>query len=148
LLDECAAHGEPMALCFLDLDHFKAINDTHGHDVGDRVLQGVARVILSRQHGHDLSARIGGEEFILVWPGLTRLAAQRRAQALLAEIAALSEPELRISASIGLSLRDEGESLPELMRRADMALLRAKRNGRARVELAESDEPSARQARA
>jgi diguanylate cyclase (GGDEF)-like protein len=139
LIDRCAAEGQPLALCFVDLDHFKRINDDLGHDVGDRVLVQVAGVIRAQQAGDDLCARIGGEEFIVVWPNLPLAAALQRADALRNAIATVSEPGLPVSASIGLGLRETGESLAELMRRADMALLRAKRGGRNRVELADRE---------
>ena len=126
-----------VAVLAIDLDHFKPVNDTHGHAMGDRLLQEVALRIISSIRDSDLAARVGGDEFlVLVVPADARFA-QEVAQRL---IDALSAPyegtKIRVSASIGMALYPEhGENMDLLMRRADEALYEAKRAGRQRAVL-------------
>ena len=120
--------GEPMSAALLDLDHFKAINDTQGHDAGDRVLRQVAKVWGKALPTTAVLARHGGDEFALLLPGLTG----PEALDLVCEIRA-THPE--IGMSCGVAEHQPGESAAQLMRRADLALYTAKASGRGRCEL-------------
>lgn len=129
----------PFGLAHLDLDHFKQVNDSHGHGAGDRVLQVVARVLTEETRTGDIVARVGGDEFVLIFPGL----AQIEAMAPIAEriIARLSEPidyrgePCHLSASIGMtvsSLYAKPEA-DRMLSDADRALYASKSGGRSRA---------------
>ncbi len=127
--------GQPFVVAFADLDHFKDLNDAHGHDTGDRALRLFARVLRDSIRPNDLLARYGGEEFVVVLPNCTvvdaRVVAERiRAQLLDARDGG-SVPSFTVS--IGLAEAEGGEAVSEVIDRADAALLRAKQLGRDRV---------------
>lgn len=128
----------PLVIGFLDIDLFKDINDRHGHAVGDQVLVAVARALRAAVRSQDQVVRMGGEEFLLLMPGMPREAASARLDRLrqhLTEAArALQVPGLEVTASIGLAQWRPGEDdLAALLRRADHAMYVAKRAGRNRV---------------
>ncbi|NPU13497.1 EAL domain-containing protein [Bradyrhizobium sp. 83002] len=131
----CAA-GRGVAFLLFDVDNFKIINDTRGHDAGDRVLQTVAALLRSACSGDDLPVRLGGDEFIVVLQGedvANRAVAlgERLMQALLRPVMIAGQP-LAVSCSIGIATQAEGAiDLEELSARADAALYRAKDDGRA-----------------
>jgi diguanylate cyclase (GGDEF)-like protein len=129
-----SARGRHFSLVILDVDHFKKINDTFGHDVGDKVLVAVADVLLGRLRRTDFVARIGGEEFALLLSDLSHEDALRVAEDLRARIAQMMVP-CRVTASFGLCSHEESrEASPErLFRAADAALYYAKNQGRNRV---------------
>ena len=137
LFAQARASGQPLALLLLDLDHFKAINDTHGHDAGDAVLRDVAEVLTREIRHDDLACRWGGEEMLAVLRNCDLARAEERAVKLRAAIAAAQPggvPGLRVTASIGVAAFPEhGAGLEELTKRADTALYVAKRYGRDRV---------------
>lgn len=120
-----------------DLDHFKDVNDRHGHAVGDRVLVVVADVLARAVRRGDSVARTGGEEFLVVLPGAPLAAALRIAEAARATLAAtdIDAPsgKLRVTSSFGVAERRAGESHEDAIARADAALYGAKRAGRNRV---------------
>lgn len=132
--------GAPLACIGLDVDHFKWINDGHGHPAGDLVLQAISATLRQRLRGGDCLCRSGGEEFTLLLPGCTEAAALKLAEELRLAIRDLRIPyadqSLQVSVSLGvtglLSSGDDGESL---LSRADRALYRAKQEGRDRVVL-------------
>ncbi len=127
-------HGHGLSLALMDVDHFKRINDTLGHPVGDRVLAQVARAMRSMVREHELIARVGGEEFAWILAeadAAGALAAVRRGLAAVAASRETGAPQLTLSGGI-CSLSD-GMDATELYRRADNALLAAKQAGRDRV---------------
>jgi diguanylate cyclase (GGDEF)-like protein len=134
-------HLRPLAVAMLDIDNFKDINDTYGHDVGDRVIQEVARVCSENLRATDHFGRFGGEEFIAVLPELDAAAALQCAERLRAAVAALAVAApagaVRLSISIGLALLPPGAPAewPALLKQADIALYRAKAGGRNQVVL-------------
>lgn len=132
------AEQTALAVAMIDLDHFKRINDEHGHLVGDAVLIEVARRLGANLRDADLVGRYGGEELLAMLPGLPPSCGERL-QALRATIAGqplrIGERQLAITASIGVAWYRPGESLQQLLARADAALYQAKRLGRDRVEL-------------
>ncbi|AWH20858.1 diguanylate cyclase [Stenotrophomonas sp. ZAC14D2_NAIMI4_6] len=127
-----------LVIGFLDVDLFKDINDRHGHEVGDQVLVAVARALRASVRGQDEVARMGGEEFLVVLPGVSREDARRRLDVLRQRITeacqSLQVPGLQVTASIGLAQWRPGQDdLAALLRRADHAMYVAKRGGRNRV---------------
>ncbi|MCA0344482.1 MAG: diguanylate cyclase, partial [Proteobacteria bacterium] len=128
----------PLTLLHIDLDRFKDINDTHGHSAGDHTLQHAAAALRKAVRRSDLVARIGGDEFVVVCPGLPDFyALDKLARELAAAVArpfAFDELTLTVRASIGCVLSDPGQTEPEeLLLRSDFALYEAKRAGRGRV---------------
>jgi two-component system cell cycle response regulator len=140
LVEQATARGKPLALLALDIDHFKSINDTHGHDAGDDVLRDFALRIKRSIRGIDLACRCGGEEFIIVMPETDMAVAASVAERLRRRIAtepfAVSEGTrtIPVTLSIGIAtLRERDDTPAGLLKRADQALYRAKRDGRNRV---------------
>lgn len=131
-VEQAQARGESLSMAVADIDHFKAINDTHGHPAGDRVLVQVARVLRAEMDDQVLAARQGGEEFVLLMPAHALAAAVRRCDAIQQRLRA-SGLELPVTLSIGVAERQPGESAQQLYVRADAALYLAKRSGRNRV---------------
>ncbi len=126
-------HAEPLALVMLDIDHFKVVNDTHGHAVGDRVLRRVAAHLRDAARAHDTVARIGGEELAWILPGAGIDRATDAAERLRAAIGADPGDGVPVTASFGVADLASGDDPEALVRRADVALYRAKRAGRDRV---------------
>ena len=131
--------ARPLCLLMVDADHFKRVNDTHGHDVGDDVLRVLARLMTERLRSSDVVARFGGEEFVALLPDTDREAASAVAGALRRAIAAHQHPQAgQVTVSVGVaSLQLPDEGLDSLLRRADEALYAAKRQGRDRVVVAD-----------
>ena len=128
--------GRPLSLLTVDVDHFQRVNDTHGHGVGDQVLQGLARTLQQRLRRSDVAARIGGEEFVALLPDTGLEEAQAAADALRLAVAAQEHPQVgHITISLGVSALRAGDedSASALMQRADAALYQAKGEGRNRV---------------
>ncbi|MCM5681086.1 GGDEF domain-containing protein [Schlegelella sp. S2-27] len=131
--------GHAMALLMLDIDHFKEINDTHGHLVGDRVLKAVSDACALAVRHCDCLGRLGGEEFAVILPETDLPSALAAAERLRETVAALQlhhrEFPLKTTVSIGVAmLQAPGEPLAQLLHRADVAMYRAKNSGRNRVE--------------
>jgi diguanylate cyclase (GGDEF)-like protein len=124
-------HGHPLSIAILDLDHFKRINDTHGHKTGDEVLVASAHVLRSHLRAEDQLGRLGGEEFLVLLPDTDAAAAHHVASKLRAELAAAGTP-VPVTVSIGVATWD-GEAPEDLLHRADEALYAAKAAGRDRV---------------
>ena len=128
----------PLGLAMIDVDHFKTINDTHGHQVGDRVLLCLAQKLTGAVRDGDVVARYGGEEFAVLLPGTLASELESRFKALLAEIAASTfsyealreEQRIRFTVSCGLTHLQPSDSEADLLARADEALYEAKRKGR------------------
>jgi diguanylate cyclase (GGDEF)-like protein len=126
----------PLSIVFMDIDHFKRINDGHGHGVGDEVLRNVAEKVKGDIQRGDLFARWGGEEFIIICPSTEPGQAHAMAERLRRAIAAGEWPHgIRVTSSFGVAEARAGEDLAESIRRADEAMYRAKQMGRDRVEL-------------
>jgi diguanylate cyclase (GGDEF)-like protein len=127
----------PLAAMMVDIDFFKAINDNHGHATGDRVLQAVSRLLAEICRGGDITARWGGEEFVILLPETNAAQAAQLAERLRTKIAALRlgspRKPIRLSASFGIAERGAHESLDQLLHEADEWLYHAKESGRNRV---------------
>jgi diguanylate cyclase (GGDEF)-like protein len=131
-------YGRPMALLMLDIDHFKAVNDTYGHDVGDEVIKAVADVLQTHKRASDTVGRLGGEEFALVLPEATldsAVAAGERLRKLVAERGVdAAGSRVAVTVSVGASIgQTDTPGVEELLKQADLALYEAKRSGRNRV---------------
>jgi two-component system cell cycle response regulator len=140
LFNRAAARGRPLSVCITDIDRFKLVNDTYGHDVGDEVLKEFARRIRSTVRGADLACRYGGEEFVVVMPDTDAHAAAAIAERLREMIESIAFDltaggvNLKITASLGLATNVPGIETPEqLLKQADRALYEAKGSGRNRV---------------
>jgi len=140
LFDRAAARGRPLSVCITDIDRFKSVNDTYGHDAGDEVLKEFAARIRSTVRGADLACRFGGEEFVVVMPDTSPETAAAVAERL--RYAVENQPfvirqsgaSLNITASLGIACSVHGAvSAEELVRQADRALYEAKHGGRNRV---------------
>jgi len=127
--------GRPLALLSLDVDHFKRINDTYGHEAGDQVLRRLAQTLRQRARASDVVARLGGEEFVVLLPDTDLAGARAIAEELLQAVAAQHDPMVgRVTISAGLTVLAGGEDDgPAMLRRADAALYAAKMQGRNRV---------------
>ncbi len=130
-------HGEPLCLAIFDVDHFKAVNDTYGHGVGDEVLQDLAALCSGNLREHDTVGRIGGEEFALCMARTTleqgMAVCERMLNALRLARLSTTQPELKITASIGVAAWMPGETVEACLSRADAALYAAKEGGRNQV---------------
>jgi len=140
LISNAEKSGRPIAFLILDIDHFKSVNDTYGHDIGDEVLREFASRISANVRGIDLACRYGGEEFVVVMPEtdmeLASTVAERLRRSVETSAFAISRAphNLNITISIGIaSSQGTGDSADSLLHRADQALYRAKREGRNRV---------------
>ena len=140
----------PLSCLYLDVDHFKSVNDTYGHDVGDQVLQKVAMIMMNAVRTGDVVARYGGEEFVVILPGITGSVALETAERVRLAVADSNieiegQPPLKIYISIGLasfvpmkdSIADSSVIAEKLLTRADHALMQAKEQGRNRVIVAD-----------
>ena len=131
------AGGEPLSVVMADLDHFKEINDTHGHIVGDQVLHDVATRMVSAARSTDIVGRYGGEEFLIIFEGAARDVARDLAERI--RIRVLADPfnenseQLFLTVSLGVAEARPGEGVESLIERADRALYEAKAAGRNRV---------------
>jgi len=138
MFDQARRHNTPLALIMLDLDLFKRINDTKGHEVGDQVLRLFSTVLLTHRRSSDLAARVGGEEFALLLPHTDRAAAMLIEQRLRAALKMTCDlqPELTVDYSAGLALlQPTDDTLTTFMVRADTGLYLAKSQGRGRLQV-------------
>ena len=140
LVEQAASRGKELAVLVLDIDYFKSINDTHGHDCGDDVLREFALRVRKSIRGIDLACRFGGEEFVVVMPETDMAVAATVAERLRRRIARESFPieqgntMIDVTISIGIAaLESPHDNATQILKRADQALYRAKRDGRNRV---------------
>ncbi|TVQ67723.1 MAG: GGDEF domain-containing protein [Oceanospirillales bacterium] len=134
-LSRSVRSGLPVALIMVDIDHFKRINDTYGHAVGDQVLISISNLLKRLCRQSDLIARWGGEEFTILLPDTEKQGAFVFAERIADEISQLELPESqKITISQGIAMHNANESFDEILKRADTALYRAKELGRNRIE--------------
>jgi diguanylate cyclase (GGDEF)-like protein len=145
--------GSPLALALVDIDHFKQVNDTHGHLVGDKVLRAVTDALLSQLRAYDLAGRFGGEEFTILLPHARETDAMNVAERLRTRVAALSIPVgdgnesgpcVRLTISVGVAALDgiTNRQLTDMLAAADSALYQAKEAGRNRTHMIPSPAPA------
>ena len=139
LVEQAASRGKPLTVLVLDIDYFKSINDTHGHDAGDDVLREFAIRIRKSIRGIDLACRYGGEEFVVVMPetdlAVATMVAERLRRRIAAEAFAIQQGtrKVEVTISIGIAALGAQDNAASVLKRADQALYRAKRDGRNRV---------------
>jgi two-component system cell cycle response regulator len=140
LVEQAVARGKPIAVLVVDIDFFKAINDGHGHDAGDDVLREFALRIRKSIRNIDLACRYGGEEFVIVMPetdmAVATMVAERLRRRIATDPFAIQQGarNLEVTISIGIAaLGDTTDTAAAILKRADTALYRAKRDGRNRV---------------
>lgn len=140
LTEKATLRDRSLSLLILDIDHFKSINDTYGHDAGDEVLREFADRMRSNVRGIDLCCRYGGEEFVIVMPdtdmALAYVVAERLRQRVASEPFSIAggQKQIDVTISIGLGTLESGsDTADQLLKRADIALYRAKKSGRNRV---------------
>ncbi len=141
-LAQACPQGQPLAILIFDIDHFKQVNDTYGHDRGDLVLKRVAEASQRSLRKADRIGRIGGEEFMVVLPQTERRQAELVGTRIQAELAGQSwsdvDAALRVTVSIGIALAAPADTdIADVIRKADLALYQAKNNGRNRIEFHE-----------
>lgn len=133
-LNRCQRSQQPLTLLIFDIDHFKRVNDTFGHQVGDQVLQQIAAVSQATFRNYDLVFRMGGEEFLVCLPGTGQQQAAEKAELLRQQVQALNIlPETTVTISIGFVVATPGQDLDALIKQADDALYHAKGAGRNRA---------------
>lgn len=138
-VSEAKRHSNPLSVIIVDIDHFKSVNDTFGHLMGDIILKAVAKVMKESARKEDVAARFGGEEFIIVLDSCMAHDALIKAENLRSKIQALSPEGIAVTASFGVAQLDENtQRYEDLLKHADTALYRAKEEGRNRVILYES----------
>jgi two-component system cell cycle response regulator len=132
--------GKPVSVVLFDIDHFKSVNDTHGHDSGDEVLRNVAQRVNSNLRNFDMVARYGGEEFVIVMPDtsgdIAVMVAERLRDRVARDPISISgpAPQLNVTVSMGVAAyAGAADSSDDILKRADEAMYQAKRGGRNRV---------------
>jgi len=140
LIEQAMSRGKPLTALVLDIDFFKSVNDTHGHDAGDDVLREFALRIKRSIRGIDLACRYGGEEFVVIMPetdmAVAAMVAERLRRRIAADPFAIQQGArtIPVTISIGVAaMRGKDDNAASILKRADQALYQAKRNGRNRV---------------
>jgi two-component system cell cycle response regulator len=140
LVEQAASRGKPISILVLDIDFFKAINDTHGHAAGDDVLKEFSRRLKKAVRGIDLACRYGGEEFVVVMPdtdiGVATMVAERLRRRIASEPFPINQNTRTVQATISIgiaAMHSCEDKAADIVKRADQALYRAKRDGRNRV---------------
>lgn len=140
--------SRPLAVLMLDLDHFKRVNDAHGHARGDLVLKQTTRAMQSTLRADDIVGRFGGEEFVVLLPGADlaqALGAAERCRSAVQKMKVPGAPYLSVTASVGVAaFPDHGTELDALLKASDGAMYAAKAAGRNRIEAAEAPESNTR----
>jgi|GEM_PF-1547706 len=129
--------GASLTLLYIDIDHFKRLNDGHGHAAGDAVLRGLSDVLQHALRRSDVFGRLGGEEFCVLLPEQGEDNALALAERLRTLLAAIPRPDGRLTVSIGVASLRDGEPVMQTLHRADLAMLKAKQAGRDQVHLAD-----------
>lgn len=134
IIQDSITQEQPLIAVLIDIDHFKSVNDTHGHLIGDKVLQSMAQILKENARHHDFVARWGGEEFIIILPNTSPEEAYNHIDSLRSLIENYTFPDVKnITASFGIAIFVKGDSPESLMGRADKCLYDAKEQGRNRV---------------
>ncbi|MDR2638891.1 MAG: diguanylate cyclase [Helicobacteraceae bacterium] len=140
-IDRSERYGEDLSVALLDIDHFKTVNDTFGHLVGDQTLKTLAQILMARTRKTDLAARWGGEEFLIVLINTSQEWAARKMEQLRLAIETHDYGDApKVTVSIGVSSYQSGDTIESLIGRADVALYLAKAGGRNRVEIGSGEE--------
>jgi len=137
-ISRSSRYDRPFSMIMLDIDHFKKVNDTYGHSVGDKVLVEFCAVCLKQLRENDIMGRLGGEEFAITLvecdPEMAVIFAERIRQAVASHSVPIGSEEIRFTVSLGVTSMQQGWDLDSILERADNALYRAKENGRNQVQ--------------
>jgi diguanylate cyclase (GGDEF)-like protein len=137
-ISRSSRYDRHLSMVMLDIDHFKKVNDTYGHSVGDKVLIEFCEVCLKQLRENDVMGRLGGEEFAIVLvecdTEMAALFAERIRQAVASHVVSIGSEEIRFTVSLGVTGVWQGCDLNSILERADNALYRAKENGRNQVQ--------------
>ncbi|MCR9176732.1 MAG: PleD family two-component system response regulator [Alphaproteobacteria bacterium] len=138
VLADPAARNKPLGCQMIDVDLFKPVNDTHGHDAGDEILKAIVQTMRTNVRNVDLVARLGGEEFVIIMPDTQEHFAEQVAERIRDKISDTrvtlkSGVEIAVTVSIGLAMREPDDTVESLLKAADVALYQAKNSGRNRV---------------
>jgi diguanylate cyclase (GGDEF)-like protein len=145
-MNRARRHHNAIAFLMIDLDHFKQVNDTYGHLVGDQVLAELATILTSGARDSDVCARYGGEEFGMILHETSEAGARTLAERIRSKVATAVFPsDLKLTISIGIAATDEPALFSTLMERADQALYAAKQGGRNQVRVADMSSPAKQQ---
>lgn len=136
-ISQAHRHKQPLCLIMVDIDYFKAVNDEHGHSVGDGVLRDVATLFMQQSRNEDVVARFGGEEFVFLLDACDMESGAKKAEVIRQSLEKSLVQGLPITASFGLAQLAEGETFTALLNRADDAVYKAKSDGRNRVAVAD-----------
>jgi diguanylate cyclase (GGDEF)-like protein/PAS domain S-box-containing protein len=140
-ISRSSRYDRPFSIVMLDIDHFKKVNDTYGHSVGDKVLVEFCTVCLKQLRENDIMGRLGGEEFAVALvecdPKMGAIFAERIRQAVAAHVVRIGREEIRFTVSLGVTSMRQGCNLDSMLERADNALYKAKENGRNQVQSVE-----------
>lgn len=138
LLIRATRYEEPISVVYIDIDHFKDVNDRFSHQVGDHALRQIGTILADSARGSDLTARIGGDEFVIVFPNTTaakaRMLGERLRQNLHNHDWEALLPGQKVTASLGVAEAVPGDTLDQLLARADQNLYKAKESGRDQVQ--------------
>jgi len=135
-ISQARRHNQPLCLMMIDVDHFKTVNDEHGHSAGDEVLKDIASIFMAQSRDEDVVARFGGEEFVILLDRCDLVAGGHKAEKLRASLQNSDVQGLKVTASFGLAeLHHSDEDFRSLLNRADEGVYKAKSKGRNRVEL-------------
>jgi len=137
-MSQAARDGSNFAVLTFDIDDFKLVNDTYGHQVGDEVIQHIANLLTENRRDHDLVARVGGEEFVILLPGINEESAFGFAEKLRKKIESQPKDNLKVTVSIGLVISGSKSDnhFEKLLALSDQALYESKNNGKNRTTLA------------
>lgn len=145
MLEKCRGEGRTCALFFIDLDHFKRINDSHGHVMGDNVLKLFGEVVSGMLKPNEVAGRLGGEEFCIFAADCDTVEARKRADEILTEYRSRAKTvegtRIDSTLSIGVALSDSAEDLDDLINQADRKLYAAKKSGRNRYSMTGEESP-------
>lgn len=140
-LNECRIHHIPFGILFIDIDHFKSVNDTYGHHAGDQVIQNIARTLSAHLRGTDVCGRWSGDEFVALLLDVEPASLYKIANKLRAMVAGsmvcFEEREIHVTASVGAAIAREDDTVESLIERADRQMYSSKLSGRNQVSMAE-----------
>ncbi|MBR9869507.1 MAG: GGDEF domain-containing protein [Oceanospirillales bacterium] len=140
-LDLALRYNNSFAVMLLDIDHFKEVNDTYGHNVGDATLVEFSEILSVRTRKSDVVGRWGGEEFLIIVPQADKVDLVKMAESLRESIVTHTFSSVgKVTASIGLAIHRNDESISKLVYRVDSALYQSKQNGRNQVSVADLSE--------
>jgi sigma-B regulation protein RsbQ len=137
-ISQAVRDGSDFAVLTFDIDDFKQVNDTYGHQVGDEVIQHIAKLLTKDRREHDLVARVGGEEFVILLPGINETSAFNLAETLRKKIESQPKDKLKVTVSIGLAISGSSSdnNLEKLLTLSDQALYESKNHGKNKTTLA------------